>query len=469
MRILLVNPYPPDRPPLSPWPHLGLSLLASRARRAGHEVRVVDYSYSPKAPPVKAWISDFDPHLCGLTLYTAHMKQARKTYGEIRESTSVPIVLGGPHATLYAESLAREHFGDWIFRGECDRKFEEELPWIAREADVRVVTASPPDLSDMAIPDFDSAFGAERLRVYPVQLSRGCPFACSFCSVRHLSTRTVRYRDIQACLDEISEAVRNRKNLREIRIVDDCPTYDLDRFKDFLRRYQAGRFGLPLRIDNLRADRIDEEMLDLLKTIGVDHVCIGVESGNPGVFDAVHKGEFLEEIIAAAHLIKGKGLRLYTCFIVGLPEATAAAERDSIRLARALKPDWIYWNMFQPQKATAARTWFEDHGRIFGEEDKTSFMGLSLAAAEAPCETPEFPAEERVRLHLAATLATGAYWLNPLYFPRYLGVIASRRLWKPFITGLPAAIRINFKMMIHKIRSAGSAWKRARLRAKAGR
>ncbi len=79
MRILLVNPYPPDRPPLSPWPHLGLSLLASRARRAGHEVRVVDYSYSPKAPPVKAWISDFDPHLCGLTLYTAHMKQARKT------------------------------------------------------------------------------------------------------------------------------------------------------------------------------------------------------------------------------------------------------------------------------------------------------------------------------------------------------------------------------------------------------
>ncbi len=75
-------------------------------------------------------------------------------------------------------------------------------------------------------------------------------------------------------------------------------------------------------------------MLDLLKTIGVDHVCIGVESGNPGVFDAIHKGEFLEEIIAAAHLIKGKGLRLYTCFIVGLPEATAAAERDSIRLAR---------------------------------------------------------------------------------------------------------------------------------------
>jgi hypothetical protein len=28
MKILLINPYPADRPPLSPWPHLGLSIPA---------------------------------------------------------------------------------------------------------------------------------------------------------------------------------------------------------------------------------------------------------------------------------------------------------------------------------------------------------------------------------------------------------------------------------------------------------
>ncbi|MHB8056013.1 MAG: B12-binding domain-containing radical SAM protein, partial [Candidatus Aminicenantales bacterium] len=293
-----------------------------------------------------------------------------------------------------------------------------------------------------------------------------CPFACTFCSVRLLSTRTVRYRDLRLCLDEIIDAVRIRTNLREIRIVDDCPTYDLDRFKDFLRRYRDKKIGLPLHVDNLRADRIDAEMLDLLKSIGVDHVCVGVESGNRKVFGAIHKGESLDEIIQAAHLIKSKGLRLYTCFIIGLPEATAAAERDSIRLARSLKPDWIYWNLFQPHKGTAARTWFENHGRVFLEEDRSSLMGLSLAATEAPCDTPEFPAGDRERLHFAAALETGAYWLNPLYFPRYLKLIAARRLGRPFFVGLPAALRINVKMLFHKIHSGEAARRTIRRRAK---
>ena len=287
---------------------------------------------------------------------------------------------------------------------------------------------------------------------YPVQLSRGCPFSCSFCSVRFLSTRKIRTRGLEAALDEIAGAVRTRPRLREIRIVDDCPTYDLERFKEFLRLYQDRRFGLPLHIDNLRADRLDEEMLDLLKAIGVDHVCIGVESGNRAVFEAIHKGETLDEIVEAARLVRARGLRLYVCFIIGLPGATAAAERDSIRLARALKPDWIYWNLFQPHRGTDARAWFERHGRVLFEEDTSSLMGLDLAVTEAPCDTPEFPAGERVRIHLTAALESGAYWLNPLFFPRHLKLVAAYGLGRSFFVGLSAALRINFKMLLHKAR-----------------
>jgi anaerobic magnesium-protoporphyrin IX monomethyl ester cyclase len=469
MRILLINPYNADGPPLSPWPHLGLALLASRAQNLGHTVHIVDYAFTPQAPPIGVRISKFLPDLCGLTLYTAQMKQARQAIREIRAATPAPIVLGGPHASLYADELARENLGDWIFRGECDLEFGERIDQISREGVTRIISAEPPGLAQMNIPDFGSAFGSEEMRIYPIQLSRGCPFACTFCSVKFLSTRNVRYRDIPACLDEIVEAIRSRPNLREIRIVDDCPTFDLDRFKIFLREYKKLNLGLPLHIDNLRADRIDEDMLNLLRAIGVDHLCIGVESGNPVVFEAIHKGETLDEIIRAGRMIKNHGLRLYTCFIVGLPKSTVLTERDSIRLARSLKPDWIYWNQFQPHKGTAARTWFEDHGRVYEEENKNSLMGLSLSVTEAPCDTPEFPAEERIRLHLTAALATGAYWLNPIYFPQYLALIARRRLWGPFFTGLPAALRINSKMLVHKIGSGWAAARRSCRRAKGGR
>ena len=79
-------------------------------------------------------------------------------------------------------------------------------------------------------------------------------------------------------------------------------------------------------------------------------------------------------------------------------------------------------------------------------------MGLDLAVTEAPCDTPEFPAGERVRIHLTAALESGAYWLNPLFFPRHLKLVAAYGLGRSFFVGLSAALRINFKMLLHKAR-----------------
>ena len=451
MKVLLLNPYDTSKAPISPWPHLGLTLMASRARDLGHQVYVMDYAFAPQAPRIEELIKSQSPDVIGLTLYTAHMGRARDLVRELRGLTTAPIVVGGPHATLYAEELAAENLADVVFRGECDLVFARELASIRIEPASRIVTADPPDLAEIPVPDFSLTYGAEAMTYYPLQLSRGCPFGCSFCSVRYISTRRVRYRDTGRCLDEI-EAVRPRfPKLRFVRIVDDCPTFDLPRFKDFLREYLRRAIGLPLHIDNLRADRFDDEMLDLIRRIGVDHLCIGVESGNPKVFSAIDKGEKLDDIVRAAKMIKSHGIRLYTCFIVGLPESTAAAERDSIRLARKMRPTWIYWNLFQPHKGTKARAWFERHGRIFGEEDKSSLIDLGLGNTDAPCDTEEFPAEERRRMQIAASLATGAYWLNPLYFPRYVSIIWKNRLGGEFLRGFPAALRINLGMLGHRI------------------
>jgi anaerobic magnesium-protoporphyrin IX monomethyl ester cyclase len=454
MKVLLLNPYDPGKAAISPWPHLGLTLMASRARDAGHQILVMDYAFAPKAPRIEDLVKNQSPDIVGLTLYTAHMGRARDLIRELRWLTTAPIVVGGPHATLYAEELAAEGLADVVFRGECDLAFARELPNIRIGGTSRIVAADPPDLAEIPLPDFSLAHGAAAMRYYPLQLSRGCPFGCSFCSVRHISTRSVRYRDTGRCLDEIGTARPRFPKLRFIRIVDDCPTFDLPRFKDFLREYFQRGIGLPLHIDNLRADRFDDEMLDLIRRIGVDHLCIGVESGNPKVFAAIDKGEKLEDIVRAARMIKDHGIRLYTCFIVGLPESTAAAERDSIRLARAMKPAWIYWNLFQPHKGTEARAWFERHGRIFGEEDKSSLIDLGLGNTDAPCDTEEFPAEERRRMQVAASLATGAYWLNPFYFPRYVSIIRKNRLGREFLSGFPSALRINLGMLGHRIARA---------------
>jgi len=138
------------------------------------------------------------------------------------------------------------------------------------------------------------------------------------------------------------------------------------------------------------------------------------------------------------------------CFIIGLPSSSISSELASVKPAKSLKLNWIYWNLFQPHLGTSARSWFEENGRIFGEENKNSLIGLTLSEQEAPCNTPDFPAEERKRMKIRASLMTGTYWLNPRYFVRYIRLVSKHHLGKAFLTGLPAAFRINLEMFRHK-------------------
>jgi len=355
----------------------------------------------------------------------------------------MPVILGGPHASLYPDELVEEHLGDWIFVGNADPSLPSRLHDIKEESRSVVIKDPPPDIHEVPKADFALAWGGYSRMIYrPIQMSRRCPYACSFCNVKCITTRKIQYRDVSMCLDEIQDDVRRNPGITLIRIVDDCPTFDLPRFKQFLRDSIARSINRQLHIDNLRGDGVDDEMLDLLKVIGVDHRCVGVESGNHKIFNLVNKGETLDQIIESAQMIKRHGFRLYTCFIIGLPGATPETDMDSIRLVRRLRPNWVYWCLFQPQKGTKAREWFEHHGTVSEEEGKTGLSGLNLSATKAPCASPDYPAAERSRMQVMALLMTGWYLLNPLWLVRMARTISRYRLWKAFCLAF-AVIPIN--------------------------
>ncbi len=451
MNVLLFNPYPARPEPNSQWPHYGLTLLASALAKRGHRALVVDYSFTPGAPRPDHWIGQFSPDVVGISVYTAYVAASRSLIAEVRAATTVPLVLGGPHATLYADELLDASLGDVVVTGEADVAFPEHLEAIAKRQSPRRIDAAAPDAAEIPRADFSLGHGHEQMRYRPIQLSRGCPYGCSFCSVKCISTRQVRYRDLAACLSELADDLAARPGLRFVRIVDDCPTFDLPRFKRFLEGYMALKPRRPVHIDNLRADRLDDELIATLKRVGVDHLCLGVESGNPAVFAMVNKGETLDEIVDAARIIKRHGIRLYLCFVIGLPGATAEAEMDSIRLARRLKPNWMYWNLYQPHRGTKAREWFEEYGRLLNEEDTSSLIGLDLTTTAAPCDTAEFPADERRRTQVKAALLTGTYSLQPKHLPGVFRAVQTWSLWGCFFRGLMSAVRINSGAFVHQV------------------
>src|SRR5262245_24567715 len=115
-RVFLVNPPSPEpvRTPLLSFCHLAASL-----RAAGHEVALLDAS-APHAPSSPSEIADliarFEPALVGLHLKTLHIQPAYALAASLA-SLSIPLVAGGPHATILpAEPLA--HGFTYAIRGE---------------------------------------------------------------------------------------------------------------------------------------------------------------------------------------------------------------------------------------------------------------------------------------------------------------------------------------------------------------
>jgi radical SAM superfamily enzyme YgiQ (UPF0313 family) len=456
-RIALVAAHAGRADAFAHWPHYGLVLLGSVLRASGFEARVFDQAFLRcDDEAIAGSVRAFSPDLIGVSLYTTHATRGLKLAERLRAVLpAAPLIAGGPHVSLYPEPVASTRLFAALVTGEADTQVASVVERVLRGETPGLVAGGRVAGRDIPAADFQCAEGRERMHWMPIQLSRGCPFNCCFCEVREIAGRTIRYRDVGACLDEIERNLRALDAVHTVRIVDDCPTLDRPRFKGFLREYLRRQVPARISVDNMRADTVDEELVDLLKACRTPHICLGVESGNPAVFGLVEKGETLEDIVAAAGLIRKAGVPLQLCFVVGLPGSRYEAEMDSLRLAKRLKPDIVYWNMFLPHKGTRAREWFERHGTIHGECDVFSLPDYDLRFTLPPTETPEFSRQDRVRAWLRCVLETASFRTTPGVVLRAFALAVRHGIWgalPAMVTAIPAKTLVYARLLAGRLR-----------------
>lgn len=420
--------------PEVPMPHLGMGILAAILTQAGHEAVVFDeVLYGPESlPALSDIINQVQPDIIGFSVYTATRDRVIQLIRETRASSSAPILVGGPHAALFPEELANLGCIDYIVCGEAENAIVDVVARAKRENQTEIVVAEAPDVTKHPWPDYKATLGYEKVPILPIMTSRGCPYHCNFCAVHKVSTRRWRPRDPADCVAEIRAAVAVFPKLHTLNVSDDCPTGKPEHFKEFLRQLADAHLGLLLDVNNMRADRVDAELVALLKAAGAKKLCVGVESGNPEVFAMVNKGETLDDIIRAAELIKRGGLELGACFVIGLPGDTFEKHKDSVRLAKRLKPNNIYWNVAHPFPGTAMHDWFVEHSDQIDEpRSYTSYDFHSLETAEPTVSTPEFTKWERQRAYFLAVVETDQYMLDRSVPWRLLKLGLSYRLLGP--------------------------------------
>jgi len=379
MEILLVQPIKNKKHTLNLVPSLGLGYLASSVR-PGHDVKVLDcVKESFDIDDFKVYIEKNTPDVVGFTAFSCDLDSVRKSIKVIKEINPVIItVAGGPHPSgdpngtmQYIDLL------DFVFAGEAEKGFPifiEQLskkPYERNFKDVPglvwrengKINSNPKvfveDLDTIKFPSWDllkldkykgvpNGVFTKQYPFAPIIITRGCPYLCTFCSAHNIVGRKLRYRSMDNVIEEI-KILYEKYGIKEIHIEDDNFTFNIEFAKEFCNRLI--KLGLPLTYscpNGVRLDRIDIELLSLMKKAGFYNIYVGIESGSSRILKHMRKNLSLEEISKKVDLIKESGLEASGYFMLGYPEETVEDMKMTISFARSLKLDWAQFATFIP-------------------------------------------------------------------------------------------------------------------------
>ena len=187
------------------WKPLGLLVLAS-VTPPQWDIKVIDENLG-----TTDYASMPLPDLVGITAFTAQACRAYEVAAEFR-SRSVPVIMGGIHATMCVQEAIG--YVDSVVTGEAEFIWPKVLADLQNGSLKRVYAGEHVDMKHVPPARHDLlpsgyAFGS-------IQITRGCPLNCSFCSVTAFNGPHYRARPIE-------NVVREFKTIQEkhVLVVDD--------------------------------------------------------------------------------------------------------------------------------------------------------------------------------------------------------------------------------------------------------
>ena len=325
-------------------PPLGLLYVAASLEQAGHSVSIIDCETKLYPPEVTLQlILDSNPDIVGFTATTPEIhgvESLAKSIKAVRDD--IKIMVGGSHVSaLPRQTLDDCPYLDYIVVGEGELSavhIANDLPDepIIRTQNEKTVDAYP--LPARHLLDYDEYKyawpGRGMVKMDVLESIRGCPFMCTFCSVRGVKPRL---RDITRVVDEI-EMSYQRYGTQLFMFFDD--TLTVNRFHVFELCDEIIKRGLHQHVvfyANTRANTTTPEMLDKMMAAGFTEMSMGVETGSAQMMKAIKKGTRIEQYEQVYEWMYERGLQTRASFIVGHAHETHETVLESIKFAKKIK------------------------------------------------------------------------------------------------------------------------------------
>lgn len=363
MRLLFINPSTSKYTRSVSVP-LGILSIASYLESNGHQVKI--YDRTVEKIKLEDVIEGFHPQLVGVSMISYKSIGDTLYVAESLKSKGIPVVVGGPLASVLTDLTLVYDFIDAVSIGEGEETWSElaefyekgkpdlsEIKGIAfKNSDGKVVRTDERDFVDLSllaplnwelinVPKyFQSSYGCKKM-LY-LYAAKGCPHSCTFCYNKDFHRCTYRKRPLEVLLAEIRHLVktygmdgvyfademwcRNKKEMREI-----C-TKLKELNLDFVWGCQT-RIGL-----------FDEDDFHYMHECGCRWIFFGIESGSKAVLERINKRIAYDKIEETFRFCRRADIACIGSFIAGFPDETEENLKETVELINKLDTSLINLN-----------------------------------------------------------------------------------------------------------------------------
>jgi len=390
LKILLINPPAIEaygkykaaaKVGASPQMPLGILYIASALNKAGHKVRVIDCDIDEiNIDGILKETEKEQPDILGVTVTTPIFTSGKTILQKIKEKyPKIKTFIGGYHFTALPKQSMNQSKADYGFYGEAEAtatelanylgecKAKNKKPELKKLKTIKgilffdkgklVINKKRPmirNLDRIPFPKREflrykkylwSVPGKGLVPVTSITTQRGCPFQCIFCGTQTIFPG-VRFRTTKNVIEELEYLV-NELGITHLQFQDDTLTLNKKKTEDMCNEIKKN--GLKFTWEGYtRANTIDEELLKLLKSVGLVRLSFGVESGNEQILKAIKKGVKKEDYVKAYQLCNKLGIETRCSLMIGHPFETKQTVKETMKFANSLKCYQAYINITTP-------------------------------------------------------------------------------------------------------------------------
>ncbi|MGB3074285.1 MAG: radical SAM protein [Chitinophagales bacterium] len=383
MTIFLTHGYfiaedPKEQEIMRPYVPLGILCISAFLEEHGFDNFIFDSTFST-FEKLKEQLLSQQPDVIGIYTNLMTKLNVLRIIRFIKEHENLQhskIILGGPEV--------RNHVSDFLkagatvlvlgegeqtmleltqfYKGNLGKKLEEiqGIAFLTENGDVikSIPRTNIRNMEELPFPNrskvnlqlyFDAWKNKHGESAISVSTMRGCPYTCKWCS-RAVYGQTYRRRTAKQVVEELALIQRNY-SVDTIWFVDDVFSISHKWLREFAQELKQQQ--LKIRYECIsRSDRMNEEVIRLLKESGCFRVWIGAESGSQKVIDAMDRRVEVNQVREMIQLSKQYGIQAGTFIMVGYPGETDEDVQLTLEHLKTSDPDQYTITVAYPIKGT---------------------------------------------------------------------------------------------------------------------